>query len=171
MAEDSVFEQSNLEYKSLQSKSSEEQSTIEHGTMDAVLLLAVAILSTICGLPQLRLDNWSDKVRSWRSPVPKIGPEDHWNAIPFAIWAMFVLATFSLGMYFYGKKYVEKSKIFLSCVAVMDICFSLLFLANLFIALAHFLSQATSEYLWFYPSLVNGAPLENLTEFESWRYR
>ncbi|KAI1694190.1 hypothetical protein Ddc_22279 [Ditylenchus destructor] len=190
MAEDSVFEQSNLEYKPLQSKSSAEQSTIKHKTMEAVknfaekfangrrfkalkisnlvLLLAIAILSTICGLPQLRLDNWSDKVRGWRSRALKIGPEDHWNAIPFAIWAMFVLATFSLGMYCYGKKTVEKSKIFLSCLAITDICFSLFFLVNLLIVLAHFLSQATSEYIWFYPSLVNGAPLENLTGFESW---
>ncbi|KAI1706132.1 hypothetical protein DdX_13172 [Ditylenchus destructor] len=190
MADDSVFEQSNLEYKSLESKSPEEQSTIEDGTMDAVknfaqkfanekrfialkisnwvLLLAVAILSTICGLPWLRLGNWSKKMQSWHSPVPKIGPEDHWNAIPVAIWAMFVLATFSLAMYFYGKKTAEKSKNFLSCWAVADICFSLFCLVNLLIVLAHFLSQATSEYIWFYPSLVNGAPLENLTEFESW---
>ncbi|KAI1698628.1 hypothetical protein DdX_17794 [Ditylenchus destructor] len=140
MADDSVFEQSNLEYKSLQPKSPEEQSTIEHGAMDAVknfaqkfadgkrfialkisnwiLLLAVAILTTICGLSRLRLDNWSKKVQSWSSPVPKIGPEDHWNAIPVAIWAMFVLATFSLAMYFYGKKTAEKSKNLLSCLAV-----------------------------------------------------
>ncbi|KAI1696834.1 hypothetical protein DdX_18853 [Ditylenchus destructor] len=132
-------------------------------------LLITAIVTTIGALYWLDISRWS----FWYMKTPRIGrdriygplvPEETLAALA---WGMFLLATFSLAIYCWKKKTVEKSKIFLCTLAVTDICLSFYFFLNLLFVFVSYALRATSEYLWFYPRLMNDSAIEELTELNS----
>ncbi|KAI1711187.1 hypothetical protein Ddc_13019 [Ditylenchus destructor] len=132
--------------------------------VNCILLFLTAILCTAGAINYLRISRWS----SWhmKTAVPRMDDGQFVRSDSLAIlaWIMFSLAAFSLVMYHRKKKTVENSKLFLCSLAVTDICVSLFCLLNLVFIFANFALRSTSEYLWFYPRLMNGTSLEQLTE-------
>ncbi|KAI1704181.1 hypothetical protein DdX_14421 [Ditylenchus destructor] len=132
--------------------------------VNCILLFFTAVLSTVGALYCLRISRWSN----WhmKTALPRISDGQLVRSESLAIlaWIMFFLATFSLVMYHRKKKTVENSKMFLASLAVTDICLSFFCLLNLVFIFVSYGLRATSEYLWFYPRLMNGTSLQVLTE-------
>ncbi|KAI1706856.1 hypothetical protein Ddc_15123 [Ditylenchus destructor] len=135
-----------------------------------VLILLMTISETLSLFNWPTLESWS----SWYNKVnvPSFGYPRGNSALDAMVtlnWIWLFATTFSLLMHFLKRKNADKSKTALCSLALMDICFWFIFFLNIPVVFLSYANRTLTEYLWFYPRLVNGTALNELTEYTPYR--